>query len=757
MNNVPDHDSEPEELDNEAGVNEQEMYNQDIPGDNAEEDIFRNRNYESGSDANYSDDSDDDYDAGIDRFGQQLVYTGAPITVLECMSLVMSLKLKHNVTNTCISDMLTVIQLHCLRQGLVKLSLHKFEKYFCSTKAKTNKRFYCTVCESPLATKEHVCPVCRERKGASYFIQFPIVPQLKVMYARQNFYRDLQHRFARDNAQDNVMREIYDRRLYKEQEQNGFLSNRNNISFFWTADGVPVYHSRNYSYWGLYLMINELAYKERTSRENIILAGLWFGPQKPNCNFLLESVAPDLRSLYEEVRIRVPGIADPIIVRGILLGGVGDIPAKSSFMNIVGHRGFFCCHVCEISGENKVLPSGGETMTFPFNPTATKRTVERMQEQARQALQLNDPVMGVKGPTALRLIIPDFLRGMGIDPMHLCAGTTKKLMTLHFDSKFSGYPFSLRAVLGVVDQMLLKIKPPRFIHRMPRSVEDLCHWHCSELKNYLFYYSVPILKQVMQPVYFNNYLKLVTGLSYLSAASVTPIMVERGRQLLHEFVRDFENLYALDYCTINVHLLLHLPDACLELGPSWVFSCFPLENLHGLTVKNIHGTTHADSQICNAHWKVLTMPMNIARLNNGMVKDFCLKSKKPLKLNERIFESCYSIGAYVDAGLDHPVIQEGLNTLNAPPGKSALFFRLLKNRLVYVSEKYTRATKTSSSYVMYRENDLHCFGSVFTFLKTKLCQCIDECACGSECYAIFKRVEEIDTFVPTGHNESPLL
>jgi len=37
----------------------------------------------------------------------------------------------------------------------------------------------------------------------------------------------------------------------------------------------------------MYLVVNELPYKERVKKENIILAGLFFGNSKPNPNLFL--------------------------------------------------------------------------------------------------------------------------------------------------------------------------------------------------------------------------------------------------------------------------------------------------------------------------------------------------------------------------------------------------------------------------------------------------------------------------------------
>ena len=69
--------------------------------------------------------------------------------------------------------------------------------------------------------------------------------------------------------------DIYDGRLYRSHFENGgFLSNPHNISFMWYSDGMAVFKSSKFSIWPIYLVINELNYKERVKRQHIILAAI---------------------------------------------------------------------------------------------------------------------------------------------------------------------------------------------------------------------------------------------------------------------------------------------------------------------------------------------------------------------------------------------------------------------------------------------------------------------------------------------------
>lgn len=82
------------------------------------------------------------------------------------------------------------------------------------------------------------------------------------------------------------VQEINDDILYEKLSCEGkTFSNLNNISFTWCADGVPVFKSSKFSFWPVYLIMNELPYDRRFNKESLIMVGLWFGEKKPNKKF----------------------------------------------------------------------------------------------------------------------------------------------------------------------------------------------------------------------------------------------------------------------------------------------------------------------------------------------------------------------------------------------------------------------------------------------------------------------------------------
>lgn len=81
------------------------------------------------------------------------------------------------------------------------------------------------------------------------------------------------------------------------------------------------------SFWPIYLTINELPFDIRKKRENILLAGLWYGNTKPDTNRFFHSIRADLEKLAKGIRVQLPNHDRSICVKGVLLIPQQDVNA----------------------------------------------------------------------------------------------------------------------------------------------------------------------------------------------------------------------------------------------------------------------------------------------------------------------------------------------------------------------------------------------------------------------------------------------
>ena len=97
------------------------------------------------------------------------------------------------------------------------------------------------------------------------------------------------YRFNRPKKASHNLEDVYDSHLYRQHfEQGGILCDERNISLAINTYGVQVFKSPPSTLWPVYFCINELPQKLWIRKENMILAGLWFGGSKPEMLTLLE-------------------------------------------------------------------------------------------------------------------------------------------------------------------------------------------------------------------------------------------------------------------------------------------------------------------------------------------------------------------------------------------------------------------------------------------------------------------------------------
>lgn len=562
----------------------------------------------------------------------------------------------------------------------------------------------------------------------------------------------MQHRFHRI-VNNNVIADIYDGSIYKYWLNNGFLRDPRNISFSWYTDGIPVFKSSKVSMTPFFLTINELPFHVRKLRENTLLLGLWFGKSKPNPNLFMSKFQNQINELAEGIEVTLPNRVGSIKVRGILISGTADTPAKSDFLNFKKFNGTFGCMSCCIEGEN-IETENGSTHVYRYDEQMVMRTSANCINWAQTASEDN-PIFGVKGPTALANYMPDFIGGLAIDRMHCVdGGVIKKMLSLWFDSQYREEGFSLYHMIETVDERLKAIKPTKFIHRMTRSIAEIVHWKTSELRVWAFYYSLPVLDGILRPDLFENYKLLIMGCAILSSDEISTNLIDVAEEFLNKFTKDFEILYGLKYCLINIHQVRHLPDCVRRLGPLWSNFCFEYENLNGLTLKAIHGTTNVDSQVAKSHVRSIRKVRHMEELPDRDVLDFCLSRKNQVKIIEQTGPSSYSVGSCKYLNEVPAELREMLNNENIDHFTMIFqYFRMLKSKKLYVSSMYPRQLQTKSDGIYYSINNTTFLGLIEYFIKVQFCDCRRQvCGCRSMHYAVTQQVITEDFFVATSDN-----
>ena len=475
-----------------------------------------------------------------------------------------------------------------------------FYKKFLDITEDMQKHYYCENCENYLGLMTGIdiiglCDHCevqyskeKIQKSSSYFYYIPIKPQIEQLLQDTTVANSIGSAFG-----------VMTGELYKKTTRT--LEN-DDLTLLWNTDGVPVFSSSNTSFWPLQCVLNELPHK--LQRENVILAGLWFGQGKPRLSTFLKPFVDECNSLT------VTWLKDGIIVTSTIkvILCTADAVARPLLKNTNQFNGRFGCDWCYNEGL-QVKKGLGTIRVYPYNgpdhPSARVKTSELHLRDAMQAHASGNICNGVKGVTILLNMPPcfDIIEGFVPDFMHsVLLGVTRQFTGLWLDASHHDKPWHLQKdQQQLVDDFILAQKSPTELARCPRSLIHRKFWKASEWRSFLLIYSPIVLKDVLPVKYFNHWMLLVISLHLLCQDVVSPENMSTAEVSLHKFVILVENLYGIEHVSYNVHQMIHLANAVKQWGPLWSSSAFLFENNNGNLLKLFHGTKHVSQQVCKSY------------------------------------------------------------------------------------------------------------------------------------------------------------
>ena len=103
-------------------------------------------------------------------------------------------------------------------------------------------------------------------------------------------------------------------------------------------------------FWPVFASLVELPPIIRESKNNKLIAGVWYGYNDPCSDVLFESLFNEINKLKKNgIEIELKDRKVKILVN--IYGLIADAPAKALCLNIKGPNGYFSCPYCLIKGE----------------------------------------------------------------------------------------------------------------------------------------------------------------------------------------------------------------------------------------------------------------------------------------------------------------------------------------------------------------------------------------------------------------------
>ena len=520
-------------------------------------------------------------------------------TELQILSQTIAIAMRHKLTYEATLSIFKLIKSITSNSNLPSTKKSLWRALLRNDDLATVRHFFCRICQSNLGTEDKPDQDCKcgasgpdkSKESLSYFIQLNLKSQLKNLFSKPKIFEDLQYRYNRKKENVNAIEDIYDGIEYKKMcEPNGFLAaSKNNFSFFMNVDGMKLSKSSNASAWPILFTINELPPHAR--KKHILLGGIWVENFHPYLNMFLMPTIKELRSLYKTGIAWKPDGNNEITSRFVTLICPVDSVARASLLNMTQFNGEFGCTFCYSKGEVNDF-----TRTYPIEKNAPSRTHDEIRQDMIEAHESQSKVRGVKGISSLiQLKELDLSKGVVVDSTHnIFMGVVKQhtellLFGRAIDPWYRGSPRSKT----IINRRLKQIKIPSRISRYPRKIDDCKNWKASEWRNWLLYYCIYCLKDIIRQQDLDH-LKLLSEAAFLlHKSSITTDNLHTARDLFYQYIQNFQETFGKEKMTYNIHLLNHLSDTAENWGPLWANSCFPFESFN----KKIAGTIVHENSI----------------------------------------------------------------------------------------------------------------------------------------------------------------
>ncbi len=646
------------------------------------------------------------------KFEEKPLFPSSPRFLGSVILLLCCFVIRFRLSDECLNALLCLIEFVLPAENTLFTSLYGVRRFLAKYVSMPEIQYFCNFCYTHVSKDAKVCSNSSclkdltQTNALAYFVKHSVIKQLSVMFKRKSFADTVRtHRFkyARNGGK---LYDVYDGSSYRKLYDNGFLKEKNNISFAFNTDGVAIFKSSPVSMWPVYLLVNELPLKQRKSRHNIIMYGVWISPKKPAMWSFLKPLYEELKELEKGVQLQ-DYTENYFTCCATLLSCTCDLPARCMVSNGSQFNGKHSCWYCHDEGSSFRTPAGGNCHIFPFtkeDQRPEKRSCNSHSDDVQavvcklQSGQTNPVVRGIKGPCWFMFLKHfDIINGFCIDYMHcICAGIVKGLLGRWFSKEHKGEDYSAYGSLQEADRLLQQIKPNLSVSRVPRSLQDLVHWKSSEFRNFLFYWGVPVLQQILKTQYYLHFCLLVRAVYLLSREGVTSADLDIADACLVQFVDTGQFLYSPRILTMNVHMLLHLVDNVKANGPLFVNNCFAFEDFNGYITDHIHGTQNVQNQVLNTITMVQAIPVLHA------------KFIVPLSQEDLLYTDLMSTDV-LDTSRNGTCLEDGIYCLGASKGSelSGPEFVIVRNRFQILSPHvitFDRVYFQREKFVVYGSN-----------------------------------------------------
>jgi len=148
---------------------------------------------------------------------------------------------------------------------------------------------------------------------------------------------------------------------------------------------------------------------------------------------------------------------------------------------------------------------------------------------------------------------------------------------------------------------------PHTINRKATKIEETSKWKSSEIRNFLFFLSLPILISFLPSSYFYKFASYVIVIRILYEPIKNLEDLDVSEAILVNYIKDLEDTFSIQAYTFTIHAHLHLVDQVRLHGPLQCHSAFFFEG----ALSNIKNLLHGSKGFLNQITKQLFLFKNL--------------------------------------------------------------------------------------------------------------------------------------------------
>lgn len=369
-----------------------------------------------------------------------------------------------------------------------------------------------------------------------------------------------------------------------------------------------------------------------------------------------------------------------------------DSVARAPMQGLTQFNGYYGCNWCLQKGERV----GRATKYLVETENSIERSEEQMVRDMERAVLEKVPVNGVKTVSPLINMqqfnivwsfVPDYMHCMLL-------GVGRQFLTLWLERV--GSPFYIGRMQAIIDERIKAIAPPKDVKRLPRPTTERKWWKAKEFENWLLYYSLPVLRGILDTRYLQHWACLVEALHIMLEPRISFSDLATAEALLLDFHIRAQILYGEECMTYNVHQLLHIGKSVRHWGPLWSHSAFPFEAGNGTLKQAVKAANGIPHQVCRVLQLEGVVQECLKQATNACAIQYCAaldtaETQKSVRISTgvRFFGRAKP---YVSPGLTIKYIElVNSNAIEYP--------RLCQNGSIFTGRDYALNRKTNNSVV----------------------------------------------------------